>query len=318
VTNLVLAVPPKWLVPLVMGPWSDSAWAEGARPQRIIDLLPELAELRRLRSEPIPVLNLYFKRKLAHIPAQYVALLQSRYDLSFVDISRYQPGDRTALAIAVSDFYALPEPLQKEIPKPAASADSQETLKTAYEMAFDIDDIVRELRGYIPFDQADIDLGDTYFQANTEHELFINEVGSERWAPESNYASIPNLFFAGDFCKTSIGITTVEAAVMSGLNAARKLWESERRGEPIEIEQPDEYPLSFIKALKLLMIPYAYAAKCWSAANEVAFDLGWARSPARSTLGQLFEAPYFFAVDWWRTLFSMAADTLSAGKRRAP
>lgn len=106
VDRLLLAVSPKTLGTLVM---------TGAARQRIVDVLPQLAEVRRLRAEPIPVLTLSFKQKLPDIPKEPVALRGSRYDLSFIDISQSWVNDphmneRTVLCVAASDFYALPFP----------------------------------------------------------------------------------------------------------------------------------------------------------------------------------------------------------------
>jgi len=288
----------------------------------MVNVLPELAQLRRLRAEPIPVLDLYFNKMLGGLPTEYVALLGSRYGLSFVDISQHHGRGRTALAIAASDFYALPEPLETEIPRTAGPAAGRSERVLDY---LDTFAILRELQHYLHFNpgkfwgdgDSDIDWENTLFQPNTTREVFINEVGSELWSPDSK-TSIPNLFFAGDFCKTSISITTVEAAVMSGLKAAKALWETERHGPSVEIEQPDQYPLSYIMTLKLLMTPYAYAAKCWSATNDAISDLSRGRAPAKlgSNIGSLFTAPGLFVGDWWRTLWALGADLLSGGEGR--
>ena len=41
----------------------------------IVNVLPNLSELRRIDSEPIPVYDVAFKRKLPGIPNYYVSLL---------------------------------------------------------------------------------------------------------------------------------------------------------------------------------------------------------------------------------------------------
>src|SRR5262249_29401423 len=94
VDHLILAVPPPALWSLIMGaaePQGDaaaSAAAEDPRWQRIVDAVPELSEIGRLRVDPIPVLNLYFRKRVSGIPKEYVALLKSRFDLSFVESPR--------------------------------------------------------------------------------------------------------------------------------------------------------------------------------------------------------------------------------------
>jgi zeta-carotene desaturase len=57
--SIILAVSPTALGYLV---------TSGVPDHRIVDKLPALSQVRRLAAEPIPVLNLYFKRKLPDIP----------------------------------------------------------------------------------------------------------------------------------------------------------------------------------------------------------------------------------------------------------
>ena len=101
---VVLAVPPEALGRLI---------SRGEKGYRIVDRLPDLSEVRRLRSEPIAVADLYFKHELPGIPSEHVGLAGSKLDLSFVQISGLWQDDpnmrgRTALVLAASDFYALP------------------------------------------------------------------------------------------------------------------------------------------------------------------------------------------------------------------
>ena len=58
------------------------------RGTRIVDRLPELSELRRLRTARMLVVNLYFKEKLPDIPPEHVGLARSRGYLTFIDISQ--------------------------------------------------------------------------------------------------------------------------------------------------------------------------------------------------------------------------------------
>ena len=69
-----------------------------------------MSELRRVRSEPIPVYDVAFNRRLAGIPNYYVSLLDSLFEITFVDVSqRTSKSENTVLAVAVSDFYSLPD-----------------------------------------------------------------------------------------------------------------------------------------------------------------------------------------------------------------
>ena len=61
-------------------------------------------------SEPIPVYDVAFKRRLEDIPNYYVSLLDSLFEVTFVDVSqRVSKDSNTVLAVAVSDFYSLPD-----------------------------------------------------------------------------------------------------------------------------------------------------------------------------------------------------------------
>ncbi len=303
VDYLVLAVPPAVLHTLI---------STGEPGHRIVDQLPALSQVRRLHSEPIPVLDVYFKRKLPGIPKEHVALRESKYDLTFLDLSQLWSDDPnmrgiTALTVAASDFEALPS---------ANPRDDAFTMLT-------------KLHGYISVfepgrawgdPESDIDWDKSSFQTNLADQLFINEVGSEQWRPHSSYTAVPNLFFAGDFCRTAIDMTTVEAAVTSGLEAARALWLSldpaDRRGNDIVILSPDRYSEGFILATKLLLAPYAYAAGWWSRALDAmpALARGQVTADWMSQVGSLAWMPYAYAADWLQTAWTLWDDVFLRGR----
>ncbi len=299
VDHLILAVPARIAASLVM-PTDDD--------QSIVDLLPELANLRRLHAIPIPMLYIYFKKKLPHIPEEYVALLKSNYDLTFVEIpptniENPPEHDGTVLSVAASDFYALP---------------STDWKKNAH-------DIIKELHRYIPCfnpgqqwgdDRSDIDWKLSYYQPNTINQLFLNNVGTWKFRPEAFYERIPNLFFAGSYCKTPVNIATVESAVMSGLNAAQALWNQEPLGDPIPPSiEPEQYPESLMMWMKLAWAPYAYGAKCWSKLYDAAPQPAAGRGPkdlASRWMDMTWNSSAF-AADWWETTWSMYRDMWSGG-----
>ncbi|PON11766.1 hypothetical protein C2W62_43110 [Candidatus Entotheonella serta] len=271
VDYLILAVPPKRLAHLVR---------TGTDPSQIAHILPKLADLRRLRTVPIPVLTLFFKMKLPHIPKEYMALLESRYSLTFVDTSQMFPEHHgTVLTLASSNFDTLPP-------------------KDIHQDGYDM---ITELYRYVPC------FNPGQHWRDPEDELFLNEVGSEQWRPKTNYHHIPNLFFAGSFCKNKINIATVEAAVMSGLKAAQDIWKQECLGAPITIIEPETYPENVMMAMKLLMAPYAYSAKWWSLAHETTRHLASGRLSHHVSEQMIDRArlPYAFASDWWETAWSM-------------
>ncbi|MBV9755878.1 MAG: FAD-dependent oxidoreductase, partial [Alphaproteobacteria bacterium] len=123
-----------------------------------------------------------------------------------------------------------------------------------------------ELRHYLRFDPADILR--INIRKNLDEGLFINEVGSWDYRPGAR-TRIPNLFIAGDFCRTVIDVVTIEGAVVSGLNAAEAVRRKHGAGAPIRIVRPKTYPTAPLAALALAELPYAFAAKALSVACDV-------------------------------------------------
>jgi hypothetical protein len=289
VENLILAVPPARLAQLVMSAETPEVGAPEAPDagDPIASVLPNLSELRRIRSEPIPVYDVAFKRRLEGIPNYYVSLLDSLFEITFVDVSQpASDGDNTVLAVAVSDFYSLPDdavepdaadaaPVEsKHGPTPAPpihhvdylSAQAQQTAKFL---------ILKELNRYLPFrlgdrwgdPKSDVDWDKSFYRSNKDHPLFINEVGSQEWTPKVWDRRLPNVYFAGDYVDNPIMIATVEGAVVSGLQAARELARREEIDAKIEITLPESYPESLMALCKIGLAPYAAVAKCWSDAQ---------------------------------------------------
>jgi Flavin containing amine oxidoreductase len=259
VDELVLAVPPQVLSSLVRS---------GDAGHRIVEAVPKLAELSRLRSQKIPILHVYFTRKLKHIPPEPVGLYESELALAFTDISQTWTGVRefersTVLSVSASDPYGLPG-------------------TDPYDDAFAI---LRELSKYVDdFDlgtrwgeSSDIDWTRTRYESNTDSQLFINETGIDVWRPTAASAGLSNLSLAGNFCANRIGMMTVESAVASGLEAVRVIVERRGLGAPVEIVEPSADFDALCVWLRYACAPSAYAAKAWSTGSD------WLRS-VRSSL----------------------------------
>ncbi len=235
----ILAVPPKALGKLI--------------DKEVYDADPKLANVRKLRSEPMASLDLYFTKKLPDIPKSHVILVDSPYTLTFIDNSQIWPDEPTTfLNVVASDF----DPL----------------------VGLPVNDVrdllIKELNRYLPFDPVnDIDFDRTHLQTNTGEELFVSEVGSWQSRPTTT-CQIPNLYIAGDFCQNIIAVVTLESAVVSGLLAAQALQSqaiADRKAppeaplcRPIDIIEPESYPEADMAVLKALWAPYAYAAKWWA------------------------------------------------------
>src|SRR6266852_2895590 len=109
--NVVLAVPAPELAKLVMT----------GRPGRsVVERLPALSELQRLRTASILVVTVFFKEKLPNIPREHVGLARSQGYLTFIDISQLWTSlsnikeQHTVLILAASDAYAYPSPRDEE------------------------------------------------------------------------------------------------------------------------------------------------------------------------------------------------------------
>ena len=73
--------------------------------------------------------------------------------------------------------------------------------------------------------------------------------------------------FAGDFCVTGIDMATVEAAVTSGVQAARAIVSRRGIGPPVDVLTPPTYAEWRFLALRYWLAPAALAAKAWSSSS---------------------------------------------------
>jgi predicted NAD/FAD-binding protein len=251
VDELILAVAPQALSSLVRS---------GEAGHRLVEAVPRLAELARLRSQRIPILHVYFKRKLRKMPFEPVGLFGSRLALAFTDISQAWPGapglgDGTVLSVSASDPYGLP-----------ATGDDDDGFA-----------ILKELAEYLDFEPGahwrdgkspDVDWERTRYEPNTDAQLFITETGIDIWRPLAICPGIDNLYFAGNFCVNRIGMMTVESAVASGLEAARNIVRRRGLGAKVEIIEPAANWDAACVWLRYAYGPSAYAAKAWSKGSD--------------------------------------------------
>lgn len=174
-------------------------------------------------------LHLYLKRRIPSIPKEHVNLFQSRYGISFIDVSQHWTGLRhTMLSMISSDF----APLADLSPQSAAEK------------------LIGELRAYIP-EIAPRDVQRHYIQPNVTVPLFLNTVGAWPYRPGTR-TRIDNLYTAGDYCRTEADITTMESAVISALSTARDIISDAGQGE-----HPGPLPLKLPSRLLLLLMKYA-------------------------------------------------------------
>ena len=250
VGELILAIPARALAALV--------------DAEVYAADPRLGDVKKLRSEPMASLDLYFRRRLPGVPRGITVLMDARYELTFVDNAQLWPGhDATYLNVVASDFdmlLGLPTGLGED---GAAAVDLERPRSV-------LDHLLAELRRFVPFEVEDLDLPRTYLQTNVGEELIVNEVGSWALRPDTR-TRIANLTLAGDYVRTEIDAVTLEGAAMSGLMAAEAVRARAGRGAPIPIKRPKAYPEAAMAALAFVGLPWAYAAKVASVAGGEAW-----------------------------------------------
>jgi hypothetical protein len=249
------------LVLAVTAPELSRLVRTGKPGERIVDFVPRASELSRLETLPIPILYVSFRHRLADVPAEPVGLSGSRLALAFTDISQTWKGvgKGTLLALSCSDPHGLP--------------------RTGWQ-----DDalaMLRESADYLDFDPPSkwgalgpIDWKRTFYDANNDAQLFVNEIGTDTWRPYVSIRELPNVCFAGDFCRNRVGMTTIESAATAGVQAAAAIVDRHRIGEPVEVLEPRSLPDGLFAWLRLAWSPYVAGAKLWSGGEDCAQALG--------------------------------------------
>ena len=88
--------------------------------------------------------------------------------------------------------------------------------------------------------------------------------------PDASSSHITNIYLAGDFCNNNVGMTTIESAVTTGLQAAKVIVRRNRYGPPVNIIAPPKNPLFDLVYvwLRYAWAPYAAGASLWSHARS--------------------------------------------------
>jgi hypothetical protein len=239
---------------------------------------PQLGECDKLVSVPMASVHLHLNEKFSrrlrslrtHLPPEPVVLLDSQFKLSFVSNSSLWPGSReTYFNIVASDS----RPLGHLSAPPAFTSDGDWIPSGRPELSIQtpvttLDHILHEFRRFVPFEDDEIELDLLQLDRNAGRELFINDVGSWKWRPDT-HTQIGNLFLAGDYCRNTIDVVCLEGAVVSGLQAAELVRRRCGIGSPIKIVIPNRRPNAAYWPLKIVLAPYAASAKAWSFCNEL-------------------------------------------------
>lgn len=206
---IVLAAPPKetlaFVDEILYGrEVSGAAASDDSAPK-------SLHGLHALVSEPMAALHVVFKRRLPHIPPWHTGLFQSRYGLSFVDISQHWENLRdqphTVLSAIAANIKGL-----GSVTDPAAQAQL----------------ILDELLSYIRYDAAGreavtaADVATVRFNSHEKEPLLLNTTSAWHYRPDGR-THIPNLYVTGDYCRSQADLTCMEGAVYSGLRTAQHI-----------------------------------------------------------------------------------------------
>jgi hypothetical protein len=239
------------------------------RSPMLFGAAPSLLELRKLKSKQMASLDLYFRRPLADIPSEHVTLIDdSPFTGATTDrremLGGY--GNRMASRFALSfiDNYQAWHPYDKDYKETwlnVVSADFEELAGLSNEEARL--EMLRELEKYLEFEWGDIDNERTDLQLNTDLPLFMNTVGSWQYRPvpglykESGRVKFANLYLAGDYCRSSVDIVSLEGAVTTARIAACAIAEQAgHKGAIPESDAPAEVSDRKLGELKRELEPW--------------------------------------------------------------
>ena len=252
--HVIIAIPPEQLSKVVQ------------KSPDLIKIAPQLLEVGQLRAVRFAALDLYFTTQLTLPKAAHVTLMDdpakllrvgsqeakngiaSEYGLSFIDNGSIWPGadwgqglrGKHFLSVLVGDFGSLSElDTDTEItPEQLAGENNAPGL------------IIADLQKYLHFTADDVDWDRSYFRSQKDTPLFVNSVGSWEYRPETRLgpddrkmrdferieAKIPNLHLAGDYCRSRIDVVSVEAAIVTGITAARAICDRvEKALDPFDV-----------------------------------------------------------------------------------
>ncbi|MDK3074159.1 FAD-dependent oxidoreductase [Sedimentitalea sp. JM2-8] len=242
------------------------------------DAAPHLGEVQYLEAEPMGALQFYLKCHIDKLPKDVTDFEGAKYYMTFLDYTQLwrdigehtAPGEKpdTFLYVTCSDVVSLLSiPPEKRHP---------EGHKKEHQLILDLDHpttaieyVLNEVMQHLPVDLDDIDLRKTAFDMNTGEELFANMVGSWERRPDTE-TPLENLWMAGTYVKNIMDVSTIEGAVISGLNAAECIRARHaKKSDPVTVLEPEAFPVELFQALKLAWAPLAASAKMWSEANTV-------------------------------------------------
>ena len=295
----VIATPPEVTTQLIKQQVQDAEDddARGAAEDRT-----PLSDVARLETTPMAGMMIIFNRQIAGMPKEHVNLLQSRFGLSFIDVSQHweelgpvldaiATENRNAAAVsakAMAVEQGVPA-ARSQARTRAADDPTPYTVLSVIAANFKplielepndaIQHLVNELFEYIGADWEDIwYMSPPILNKNDKAPLYMNTVGSWQFRPGAR-TRIRNLFMAGDYCRTEVDLTTMESAAASGLTTAREILRSlgvadaDERIKIRRLRRPDRRLVVMLKYTFAPFVPVLAAApKLWKLLGSVVSD----------------------------------------------
>ena len=199
---------------------------------------PTLGNLHELRSRPMVALDVQLNINLRGLPLGHVTLLDSKFDLTFIDVSRWWPNrENTCINLIASNYETL------------------HTLSDSTAEKMLIDELARFIPEIRPSSIVSITL-----QRHHAEPLFITDVGAWHFRPNVRTA-ISNVYLAGDYVRSPVDITCMEGAVTTGFQAAEAIAKDYGCSVARPVRRPRaDIPMRF-RILKHALLPVAGICK---------------------------------------------------------
>jgi hypothetical protein len=84
----------------------------------------------------------------------------------------------------------------------------------------------------------------------------MNNVGGGAFRPHAT-TKVPNLYLAGDYCRSHIDLVSMEGAISTGLLAAEAVRKDAGLSNPVEMLVPPTYPDWLVRLGRIALIPVA-------------------------------------------------------------
>ena len=205
-----------------------------------------LAQLTQLRTAPMGAIDVYFRGRgevkesllPENFPPEHFTFIESEFGLTGFPISGLEGwADHLAGAPGLVIQFVVGNAIDiHELPVELFART-----------------LIDEIAEYLDFD-PEHDLLGCVAVPSTREQLTMNDAGTWDKRPPANIREIRNLFLAGDYVKLSVDVAGMEAAVESGVNAARAVLLEEQL-EGLEIVDPHTWKVANAESFRQLPRP---------------------------------------------------------------